>query len=96
MNEGSKILFRVMLAFFKMVEEQILQLTDIGELTQFLNTERRLLFDADKLIDVCTFIHYQHFFTYGCFTGLHVFLEFTAKTHQFASGYVCQRSEEGR
>lgn len=53
LNEGSKILFRVMLAFFKLEEANMLKITDIGELTVYLNKQRRSMFDADKLLATC-------------------------------------------
>jgi hypothetical protein len=51
--EGSKILFRVALAFLKLHEEQVRQCGDAGELLTFLNGESKRFYDADKLIKAC-------------------------------------------
>eukprot|EP01112_Ceratiomyxa_fruticulosa_P008355 TRINITY_DN2165_c0_g1_i3.p1 TRINITY_DN2165_c0_g1~~TRINITY_DN2165_c0_g1_i3.p1 ORF type:complete len:527 (+),score=133.99 TRINITY_DN2165_c0_g1_i3:443-2023(+) len=50
LNEGSKILFRVALAFLKLNEEGIRSITQAGDLLMFLNQESKRFYDADKLI----------------------------------------------
>eukprot|EP01113_Clastostelium_recurvatum_P041885 TRINITY_DN6720_c0_g1_i2.p1 TRINITY_DN6720_c0_g1~~TRINITY_DN6720_c0_g1_i2.p1 ORF type:complete len:519 (-),score=168.00 TRINITY_DN6720_c0_g1_i2:92-1648(-) len=50
LNEGSKILFRVALAFLKINEDAIRSITQTGELLMFLNQESRRFYDADRLI----------------------------------------------
>eukprot|EP00026_Physarum_polycephalum_P006769 Phypoly_transcript_06821.p1 GENE.Phypoly_transcript_06821~~Phypoly_transcript_06821.p1 ORF type:complete len:484 (+),score=108.64 Phypoly_transcript_06821:152-1603(+) len=51
--EGSKILFRVALAYLKLHEEQLKQCTDSGDVMTFLSSECKMFYDADRLIKAC-------------------------------------------
>jgi hypothetical protein len=51
--EGSKILFRVALAYLKLHDEQLKICTDSGEVMTFLSTECKMCYDADRLIKAC-------------------------------------------
>lgn len=51
--EGSKILFRVALAYLKLHEEQLRQCTDSGAVMTFLSSECKMFYDADRLIKAC-------------------------------------------
>lgn len=53
LNEGSKILFRVALAFLKLHEDLVRGCTDSGELLTLLNKTSKTFYDADKLIKTC-------------------------------------------
>lgn len=51
--EGSKVLFRVALAFLKLHEEQVRQCAGAGELLMFLNLESKRFYESDRLIKAC-------------------------------------------
>jgi len=51
--EGSKILFRIALAFLKIHDEQVKRCADSGELMTFLTVECKRFYDADRLIKAC-------------------------------------------
>jgi len=51
--EGSKVLFRVALAFLKLHEDQVRQCVDAGELLMLLNLETKRFYDSDRLIKAC-------------------------------------------
>ncbi|KAF3938988.1 Carabin [Dactylella cylindrospora] len=51
--EGSKILFRISLALFKMAEPEIKQVNDAVEVFQIVQTTPRKCIDPGKLMDLC-------------------------------------------
>lgn len=52
LSEGSKVLFRISIALFKSVEDNILMCTDGVEIFQLLRVLGNDMFDADALMDV--------------------------------------------
>lgn len=57
-NEGSKILFRVALAYLKLQEPQLMQLEHVGEVLHFFNQETQRMFDHNLLTRVHS--HHMH------------------------------------
>eukprot|EP01132_Coremiostelium_polycephalum_P005921 gene5921-7371_t len=52
-SEGSKVLFRVALTFFKLNEEKLLSCNDYGTLYNLIKKIPNQMYDSDDLLDVC-------------------------------------------